>query len=266
MTPAAETAWAAFEREADAAGLNVRLVLTRDRAERGFRARAAAPTEPARDARGSGARVAPTAGPEAFHGGYRRLVLLGSAGKEIWERFQTAAAAEETKPPDPLDRHTERIVESLAAAFRAADPGVLAVYPFDHPRRIVPWLALLEGSSQLRFTPFGVGIHSRFGPWFAWRAALLSELPLPLSPAEEESPCAACPAPCVAACPAGAVAKEAFDWRACVDYRVAEQPCRATCLARMACPVGTEYRYGKAQTAYHYSASLRMIEAAKRPK
>ena len=61
--------------------------------------------------------------------------------------------------------------------------------------------------------------------------------------------------------PAGAGAKAGFDWQGCVNYRVSENTCRNTCLARMACPVGPEHRYTEDQMAYHYGVSLRSILA-----
>ena len=57
------------------------------------------------------------------------------------------------------------------------------------------------------------------------------------------------------------MAKSGFDWQACVDYRVAENTCRDTCLARQACPVGPDHRYSREQMGYHYRISLRTILA-----
>jgi len=252
MEPSARAAWTAFKRQAEAEGLNVRMVRTRKAVESAFAA-----------ASGS------AASPAVFHPTYRRAVLLGSAGTPLWERFR--AAGPDGGTAHPLDRYTERAVERVLAALRGVDAGAVAVYPFSHARRIVPFLAFLQDTSLLRMTPFGVGVHARFGPWFAWRAAVLTSLPLPASALptkntaaespRQESPCVACPAPCTDACPAGVVAKAGFGWQGCVDFRVREAPCRATCLAREACPVGAEFRYAPEQMAYHYEVSLRTILA-----
>ena len=67
------------------------------------------------------------------------------------------------------------------------------------------------------------------------------------------------------ACPAGAVSKAGFNWRACVDFRLSGPTCRLTCLARLACPVGEGYRYGKEQMNFHYGASLNMIRKERGP-
>jgi hypothetical protein len=50
-----------------------------------------------------------------------------------------------------------------------------------------------------------------------------------------------------------------LDWQRCIDFRLAEPTCRGTCLAREACPVGTEHRYSPAQVAFHHAASWRTI-------
>ena len=245
MEPEARRAWSVFERRMQAEGLNVWLIRSREEVEPAFNSR-------------RGAHHADLGAPSTFHPSYRAAVLLGSAGASFWRMCREARRE---PAPDPLDRHTEHTVEQALKALRPADPTVLAAYPFAHQRRIVPFLALLEGTTLLRYAPFGVSLHARFGPWFAWRAVLLTEHALPPTALPAQSPCASCPTPCVSACPAGAVAKAGFDWQLCVNHRVAEASCRATCLARVACPVGQEHRYTDEQMAYHYGISLRTILA-----
>ncbi len=65
----------------------------------------------------------------------------------------------------------------------------------------------------------------------------------------------------MAACPAGAVTLETgFDVDACSVYRIGEEsPCADKCLARLACPVGTEHTYGEAQMRHHYASGLESI-------
>lgn len=268
MKPDAIAAWTALERHMLELGLNVWLLRSRQQVEPAFAARAAAGKDTVgndtvdNDTAGKNSAGKATEGEEPpssislLHPACKTIVLLGSAGREFWEQ---CLAARQGGEPDPMDRHTERVVEQAMDELRRADPTALAAYPFAHERQIVPFLALLEGTPLLRHTPFGVALHSRFGPWFAWRAALLTALPLPPTALEGPSPCEACPAPCVAACPVGAVKKTGFDWQTCVTHRVAEETCRETCLARMACPVAPQYRYSGEQMAYHYGISLRTI-------
>lgn len=262
---AAPPCWETFQARAEAVGLNVRVVLPRERAERGFPTPSAAgpaATAPrAPDA--PGARVTATAGPAALHPSYASAVLLGSGGRLFWETCRGWLAAQDAPPDDPLDGFTESTVEGLLEALRRDDPTVLAAYPFYHPRQLVPFLGLLRNEPLLATAPFGVPVHPEAGPWYAWRAVVLTRLVLPATALPTASPCVDCPAPCVAACPADAVHKEGFRWEACGDFRLGAATCRETCLARRACPVGSAFAYGGEQMAYHYRASLRMLAAAR---
>lgn len=279
--PLSPSCWEKFQAGAEAAGLNLRLVLTREEVERGFHAAAGGAVSAASTTSAAGAVSAGADLLAALHPDYRWAVLLGSAGRPFWRAFQRWRGAQpgspRDEPPNPMDRFTETIVESLLEFPRGEDPAVQAAYPFGHARRLVPFLGLLQGSSLLDFTPFGVAVHPTAGPWYAWRAVVLTRMPPPveLRPAEfltarslpPKSVCADCEAPCVEACPAGAAGKVDFQWKKCAEHRAAggiagaaEKSCRATCHARLACPVGTEFRYGNRQMAFHYAASLRMIE------
>lgn len=197
---------------------------------------------------------------------YRRLILLGSPGRAFWESFRQSLPRLPDPAENPLDLHTGQVVEQLCAGLRGIDPGMVALYPFRHPRRLLGFQRLLGDSPWTSIAPFGVQIDPEYGPWLAWRAAILTTLNWPLSSFPERSPCSGCiegslpPTPCEAACPAGAVHRHGFDWRACTAYRRAHPTCRETCLARMACPVGTPHRYGAEQMRHHYTASLREIE------
>ena len=52
-----------------------------------------------------------------------------------------------------------------------------------------------------------------------------------------------------------------FSLQKCVAWRKqADSPCAFTCLARVACPVGSDHRYCTAQLAHTYSISLQTIK------
>ena len=143
--------------------------------------------------------------------------------------------------------------------LRDQDPAAVSAYPFRHERRVLPFAGLTQDIAAFRVAPFGVQVDPLHGPWFAWRAALFTALELPLHVPEGEAPCVRCPAPCVRACPVGAVDRSGFRWRDCIGHRVAEESCRERCFAREACPVGVASRYSDEEIRYHYGASLRMI-------
>ena len=67
--------------------------------------------------------------------------------------------------------------------------------------------------------------------------------------------------PCIAGCPAGALAGANLALACCVAWRrQADSPCAFTCLARLACPVGAEHRYDEAQLRHSYGISLAMLD------
>jgi len=201
--------------------------------------------------------------PAALHPGYRRAVVLASAGPAFWRAVQAQHRGASGRVPDPaqnpLDTSSERTLEALAAPLRKLDPALVSVYPFRHARQVLGFARLLGGAPWLASAPFGVSVEPQAGPWWALRGALLTALDWPAEAPAGESPCAVCPAPCVSACPAQAVHQRGFAWTACATFRLAQTPCRETCLARLACPVGVDQRYDAAAIAHHYRASLREI-------
>src|SRR6185437_16285740 len=103
--------------------------------------------------------------------------------------------------------------------------------------------------------PLGLQIHPRFGPWWAYRGLIVLDRPLPPAPPPGDG-CAGCPAPCVAACPAGAVGRAGFAVAACHARRLVAEPCRLSCDARLACVRGPEHRYREVELAFHIRASM----------
>ncbi len=248
--PADSTPWPRLREQAAAAGLNLAWAVPRAAIDPLF----ATPARQSRSART----------PATLHPGYRCALVLGSAGPALWRGLRATLGAVPDPAADPIDRHSERTVETLATALHATDPSLVSVYPFRHARQLLGFPRLLGSAPWLERAPFGVIIEPQAGPWWALRGALLTVLAVPPSAPAGESPCTPCPAPCEAACPAGAVHKSGFDWRACADFRLApHSPCRSTCLARLACPVGPAFRYDAAAIAHHYTASLRELEAAR---
>lgn len=214
----------------------------------------------------SEALVGPTATQlDRWYPGYGHALLLGSGGPTFWERCRAAGFLDRKNLPDPLDAYTETVVDGLVALLRAADPGAVAAYPFRHARQVLPFQALTASLTDLAGMPFGIAVDRVYGPWFAWRAVVLTRLPLEPAAASMPQPsvCRDCPAPCVSACPPGATHKAGLDWQRCVDFRLAEPTCRGTCLAREACPVGTAHRYSPAQVAFHHRASWQTISGAR---
>jgi hypothetical protein len=183
----------------------------------------------------------------------RTLVLIGNAGPALYECF---FAAGETAGDNPLDDWTRRMVMPIAARF-----GGRAAFPSDGP----PWLPFQRWAMRaegLKPSPLGVLIHPTFGLWHAYRAALVFDRGLDLPAVTRAGhPCDTCVGrPCLTSCPVGAVTMQAYAVDNCAGHvgSGAGQACRSIgCLARRACPVGTEHLYPDRAMAFHMAAFLR---------
>ena len=187
--------------------------------------------------------------------GFSQLILLGHAGKRLWECVQAAGMVGK----DPIDHYVRQTVARFFAEDFPATRYQM-VYPGNTPVGLQQ-LGKLAGWHNT--SPFMVGIDSEWGSWFAYRAVILADSTfLPFSTVHRSTPCPSCLArPCVTACPASALSGPNFALDKCIAYR--RQPdsaCRNTCVARTTCPVGSEHRYCDAQLHHTYSISLRMIE------
>lgn len=190
----------------------------------------------------------------------RQLILIGNAGPGLWRSVQQAA---ETSA-DPIDAFSRRAVQRW---FDAQGRGRHHVFAYPGSGRVgLQALGVLAGWHHP--SPFKVGIQAGWGSWFGYRVALLADSAFtPTPPVQAPSPCASCATrPCIAACPAGAMdaatADGGFVLETCLAWRrQADSPCRASCVARLACPVGREHRYDEAQIRHSYLGSLAMIGA-----
>ena len=189
--------------------------------------------------------------------GFRQLILIAHGGRGLWDCIQAAGQAGE----HPVDDYAVGIIRRWCAD---ALPGrrTRLLYPGDAP---VPLqrLGILAGWHHA--APFMVGVDITWGPWWAYRAALLADSDFCASRAvDRASPCAGCAKrPCISACPAGAMDAGRFALETCLAFRrQTASPCAFTCLARAACPVGAEHRYDAAQLRHSYGQSLTLARPA----
>jgi len=157
---------------------------------------------------------------------------------------------------EPLDRMSINMVENF-----------LVLYPSNGVQ--IDLRALGKQLGWHTDSPLGIGINGIHGIWFAYRTVVLANTFYESHDRArtnhlEEAPCVKCVnRPCVDACPVDAPGVT-FDLQACMYERVKEgSACAYQCLARNACPVGTEYRYDQDQMRYHYQKSLELIQAKK---
>ncbi|QLQ26467.1 MAG: hypothetical protein HZT41_17985 [Dechloromonas sp.] len=190
--------------------------------------------------------------------GFRQLILLGHGGKRLWECVQAAGHT----GGDPIDDYCARVVADWFAAelpgrrYRIVHPGSTPV-PLQYLGTLAGWH---------HPTPFMVGIDPEWGTWNAYRAVVLADTGFsPSRPVDRSNPCTGCQArPCIPACPAGAMDGGSFALATCIAYRQRDHSrCQHTCLARIACPVGSKHRYGDEQMRHAYSISLDTIRCCR---
>jgi len=188
-------------------------------------------------------------------GRYRQLILFGHGGTTLWNAMRD----EGITSANPIDDFSMLAVDRWFAA-ELPDHHYRILYPGGNP----PGLQMLgQLAGWHHASPFMVGINETWGSWYAYRVLLLADTDLaPTSAQVTPSPCARCAGqPCRPACPAGALPAEGFVLQKCLAYRrLPASACRTTCLARLACPVGSEHRYCAEQIHHSYSISLRDIE------
>jgi len=164
------------------------------------------------------------------------------------------------------------------------------IYPGKAP---APLTLLGELANWSTPSPLGLGLHTQYGPWFAYRALVktttalqthtstnavtnFGDLSPTISNADNSnridilknnvnattSPCLRCTTtPCVSACPGNAVSvKSSFSIDRCATSRIKDNSiCKEQCHARNACPVGVEYRYSEEQSAHHMTRALQAL-------
>ena len=181
-------------------------------------------------------------------------LIVGSGGPTFFDRFEGSPEAVDNAP-NPLDRYTERVIRrAVGAALEPAGSAHVVHFPFG-VRPLIPFQRLGRAAGLGGPGPLGLQIHPTFGPWWAYRALIVLDRPLPAA-APPGDGCAGCDAPCVAACPAGAVARGGFDVVACQARRLVAEPCRLSCIARITCVRGPEHRYRDEELAFHMRASM----------
>lgn len=202
----------------------------------------------------------------------RHLLLVGNSGPDLW----AALPAHYLNRPDPVDEYSIDCIElACADVLSRGDWQILfpALSAGGETKKFpVPLQKLGALAGWHHPSPLGIGINATHGLWFAYRAVVaihaevIGAQQLPATNQIElavQSPCLSCEAtPCLSHCPAEALTLgQNPDLQSCVGYRVVEDSdCASTCLARLACPLGSAFRYTDEQTAYFYTRSRAAAE------
>jgi epoxyqueuosine reductase len=194
------------------------------------------------------------------------IVAIGNGGGALWAALKRHAQAHPgwMRRENPLDDFTREAVEnSVAPAARRSGTHATVVFPFMRGAPTLNFIELAKAAGLGGPSIVGVAVHPVFGPWIAFRAALLVDEAIDApGDASGFDPCPACTArTCIAACPADAIAYPAgWDIQRCLIHRVeAEADCAPQCHARSRCVLGPEHRYPDDELAYHQMRALRAM-------
>jgi epoxyqueuosine reductase len=195
----------------------------------------------------------------------RSIVVIGNGGAEFWRVFKTSAQAHSgwLERNHPLDDFTREVVEKeIVSPIQAAGRRCTSVYPFGNGP-VLNFMQLATMAGLAGPSIMGVVVHPVFGPWIAFRAALLVECEIDHpGDAIGFDPCPTCSTrSCITACPAAAVSfPSGWNIPKCLAHRVEAHPdCAARCHARVACVLGPEERYPDDELAYHQARALSVM-------
>lgn len=196
----------------------------------------------------------------------RSIVVIGNGGSGLWRAF-TAHAARNPGWRDrdnPLDDFTLDVIERyVIVAVRTLGARCVAVYPFMSGGPTLNFMEAAKLAGLAGPSILGVVVHPEYGPWIAFRAALILDVELDQPGAALGfDPCPTCTArSCISACPADAVTFPAgWDIPRCLTYRVeSEADCAPRCHARAGCVLGPAHRYPDDELAYHQMRALRAM-------
>lgn len=178
--------------------------------------------------------------------GTRTLLMLGPAEPGFWPHF-TAEAEWQDGQPDPVDRWSRRVIGRMAC-----DLGAKALFPFGGP----PWHPFYQWALRTGAvweSPVRLLVHHAQGLFVSFRGALALKEPLDL-PVPPPRPCDACAAPCLHACPVGALDGAGYNVPRChvfLDTGAGTDCMTGGCVVRRACPVSQSHARLAEHSAYH---------------
>jgi hypothetical protein len=192
--------------------------------------------------------------------GARGALVVGDGGGTFFARFH---ASGDTTGPHPLDRYTVAVVAGAVARALDGESVQHAIrFPFATERPYLPIQRLGQAAGLPPPGPLGIQVHPTYGPWWAYRALVVLTCELGVEP-PLPAPCQGCPAPCVSACPGGAVRPDGFGLEACARHRGLDAGCHFSCAARQRCVAGPGHRYPPEQLRFHMAASLAQLTATR---
>lgn len=179
--------------------------------------------------------------------GATHLIVVAQTGPAYWLHLRLLQRADKelAHHSDPLDTMTRRLAGRLRGFLGPSCLGVTFPFETGAPDCVAIGRALGIGAPSR----LAILIHPHYGPWIAFRMLFWvrdEHDVLPGSWPLAVSPCHGCSAPCAAACPANAFQgpEGVLNYESSFRYRLSHSgTCNDACAARLACPVGRDYRY-----------------------
>ena len=184
------------------------------------------------------------AGEAGFPDWARSALLLGPREPGFWAHLK---AQPEWGGADPVDRWSRRVIGRLAC-----DLGGKARFPFSGPP-YDPFYQWALRTGRVWDSPVRLLVHAGQGLMVSFRGALALKEAVDVPPPGVR-PCDGCPAPCLTACPAGALTGAGYDVPGChawLDRPEGAECLSGGCIVRRACPVSQSYARLPEQSAYH---------------
>jgi len=194
--------------------------------------------------------------------GEDRLVIVVGHSRGWWrgclDQLESDPALLDLR--DPIEEVAQRMLGgallSSAAGEWLADGRWRVRYAHERFPPSMRRLAVQAGLAS--FGPAGFGAHARWGPWIAFRAAIVTHWPPPILQTPTPGPCEGCSGPCG---PAMKAAHQAFPIPVGAT-RLPQEGWRAYANARATCPVGEDARYDPCQLEYHYTHAPKVLRRA----
>jgi hypothetical protein len=194
----------------------------------------------------------------------KSILLAGFGGKSFWQVLQhflhENREFRDTRQ-DWIDDYTLLKFTLVANLLEDAKADYEMTLPFGSGAFALDFVKLGQLGGMGVHSLLGVLLHPEYGPWVSLRGAFVTDLEFNEydTPIPSFDPCPECSKPCISACPASTVSEKAWEWKACMNFRLSNDTCTTNCTSRRACPFGKEHQYSEQQLAYHHSFVLKSI-------
>ncbi len=193
------------------------------------------------------------------------FLVIASVGAGFWQKFTDAVPLDKATTAHPFDDYSKSVLREIIQPY-----GADYYHPSDRPylpfQQYCLMLNDVYNMPLFHRSPLGILFHQHYGLWYGLRGLLALDnisgddmlawqtavKPLAITSEVGHNDCVNCQHRlCVASCPAAAVRNDFFDVDKCCAY-IVDMPNRCTnsCVARGACPYGSQHRYPNGKLTY----------------